>query len=130
MRCPSCSKEGTFRPWEGPQESMGLTILARGSRCSACGEIVFSHAEMQAMERSAASAIVERGIRSGHDFKVVRKAAGFRAVEVAEMLAVRPETVSRWERNEVDLPRTAAFALGELFLHPIVTRKKLEAFSA
>lgn len=37
--------------------------------------------------------------------------------------------VSRWERGEVEIPRTAAYALGELFAHPKLTRQRLEAFA-
>jgi len=62
-------------------------------------------------------------------FKFVRKKAGLRANEVAEMFGVRKETVSRWERDEVPIPRTAAYALGALFEHPKLTRQRLEAFA-
>jgi transcriptional regulator with XRE-family HTH domain len=51
--------------------------------------------------------------------------SGCKATEIAELLDVRPETVSRWERGEVDIPRAAAFALGELYEHPHVTKRKL-----
>ena len=84
---------------------------------------------MKRQEVSAAHALVTRGIRTGVEFKFVRKVVGLRATEVAEMLDVRPETMSRWERGELDLPRLAAFALGELLEHPKLTRQKLEAFA-
>jgi transcriptional regulator with XRE-family HTH domain len=60
----------------------------------------------------------------------VRKAAGFRAVEIAALFNVRPETVSRWERGESEIPRTAAFALGQLYAHPRLTRQGFEALGA
>ncbi len=47
-------------------------------------------------------------------------------VEVAELLDVRPETISRWEKGHAELPRSAAFILGELYVRPRVTRSKLE----
>jgi hypothetical protein len=34
-----------------------------------------------------------------------------------------------WERGEIEIPRAAAFALGELFEHPVVTTRKLDAFA-
>jgi DNA-binding transcriptional regulator YiaG len=80
-------------------------------------------------ERLAAERLVARGNRFGVEFMFVRKLARLLATEVADMFGVRKETVSRWERGEVEIPRAAAFALGELFAHPKLTRQRLEAFA-
>lgn len=128
MRCPNCRKENTMRSWEGPLKRMGVEIFARGSRCDSCGDLMFNDVEIEMQDKAIAMKFVERGIRKGPEFKFVRKVAGFKATEIAEMLNVRAETLSRWEgANEV--PRTAAFALGELFRHPKTTRERLEAFA-
>ena len=108
----------------------GVTFDAVGEECSSCGETLFDDIEVRRQEKLIAAALVARGIRTGKDFKFVRKIAGFTAVEVAAMLDVRPETVSRWESGELDVPRLAAFALGELFEHPRIVRAKLEAFAS
>ena len=129
MRCPSCNKTDSFRAWEGTIQMLGVEIVARGKRCRSCGEVLFDGEEVERQERETATAIVARGIRSGKEFKLVRKVAGFRANEIADMFGIRPETVSRWERGEVDVPRTAAYALGELYEHPKITQQKLEAFA-
>jgi transcriptional regulator with XRE-family HTH domain len=68
-------------------------------------------------------------IHSDVEFKFVRKLAGLRANEVADMFGVRKETVSRWQRGEVEIPRPAAYALGELFAHPKLTRQRLAALA-
>lgn len=130
MKCTFCKKE-TMQPWKVtfPFEMYDVEIEARGMRCGACGEVECTHADMEHNERATAMALVARGVRSGREFKFVRKMAGFKATEVADMLGVRSETVSRWERNEVAVPRAAAFALGELYERPVVTRRKLEAFT-
>lgn len=129
MRCPTCKKEDTLRPWKGMYPVWGFEIEGSGERCGACGEILIRLTEYGRMERIAMQRLVARGIRSGNEFKIIRKYAGFRANEVAEMFGVRKETVSRWERGEVEIPRTAAFALGALFEHPKLTRQRLEAFA-
>lgn len=129
MRCPACKKEGTLCPWKGMTPVMGLEIEAHGQRCKACGEILTPIAELERQGQLAAEQLVARGIRTGDEFRFVRKHAGLRANEVAEMFGVRKETVSRWERGEVEIPRTAAFALGQLFAHPKLTRQRLEAFA-
>ncbi len=130
MRCPSCKKEDTLRPWSGTITLSGVEIQTRGQQCSTCGEQLFDYEEVGRQEQVLAAALVERGIRKGNEFALVRKAAGFKAVEVAELFGVRPETVSRWEHGESEIPRTAAFALAELFRHPKLTRQSFEALAA
>jgi putative zinc finger/helix-turn-helix YgiT family protein len=130
MRCPNCRKDNTIRPWEGKIQRLGVDMTATGRRCSACGETLFDAAEAERQEQVLVAGLVERGGRTGSEFALVRKAAGLRGVEVAELFGVRPETVSRWEHGETDIPRTAAFAIGELFRHPKLTRQSLAALAA
>jgi DNA-binding transcriptional regulator YiaG len=129
MRCPTCKKEDTFRPWKGVLPTMGIDLRGQGRRCEACGEILIALSECGRLQRLAAEQLVARGIRSGVEFKLVRTLARLRANEVAEMFGVRKETVSRWERGQVEIPRTAAYTLGQLFEHPKLTRQRLEAFT-
>ena len=129
MRCPTCKKQNTLRPWTGTTSLMGFEIEGHGQRCKACGEILTELTELERQEQLVAEQLVTRGIRSGQEFRFVRKHAGFQANEVAAMFGVRKETVSRWERGEVEIPRTAAYALGQLYAHPKLTRQRLEAFA-
>jgi putative zinc finger/helix-turn-helix YgiT family protein len=129
MRCPSCKKTDAFRSWEGPIKRMGVQVIARGERCSSCGETLFTDEEVGRQDNLVAAGFVSRGVRTGAEFKFVRKIVGLKATEVADILGVRPETVSRWERDEVEIPRLAAFALGELYDRPRVTRERLQAFA-
>ena len=129
MRCPTCRKEDTFDPWEGTLPVREFEIECRGQQCRSCAEILIMLTERGRMEQIAARRIVARGIRTGSEFKFVRKRAGLQANEVADMFGVRKETVSRWERGEVPVPRTAAYTLGALFEHPKLTREHLEAFA-
>jgi putative zinc finger/helix-turn-helix YgiT family protein len=130
MRCTSCKEESTLHSWEGQEVIRGVEILARGQRCSSCGETLCSGLEMERKLAAVARAIVARGIRNGDEFKFVRKATRFRAADLAELLGVRPETISRWERGEVEVPRTAVFTLGQLLVAPEATRKTLEVLAA
>jgi putative zinc finger/helix-turn-helix YgiT family protein len=128
MRCPSC-KKADLREWEGKTTRLGIELDARGLRCPSCEEIVFDYEEVGRQEQALVAALVERGIRTGNEFALVRKAAGFKGVEIAELFGVRPETVSRWEHGESEIPRTAAFALAQLYKHPKLTRQSLESLS-
>lgn len=129
MRCPTCKNQDTLRPWEGPETILDVEVQARGQRCSSCGETLFTGLELDRKYDEVARAIVARGIRTGEEFKWVRKATGYRAADVAELLDVRAETISRWERGEADIPRAAAYALGQLLLAPEPTRKALETLA-
>jgi putative zinc finger/helix-turn-helix YgiT family protein len=130
MKCSTCRKDDTLQPWEGPITRMGVEITARGQRCSSCGEMLFDYEEAGRQDALIADALVARGVRTGAEFVFVRKSASLKAVEVAELFGVRPETVWRWEHGESEIPRTAAFALAELYRHPKLTRQSFEALAA
>jgi len=117
-------KPGTCRVWKGRVERYGVEIAAHGKRCRECGETVFDLTEMKRQERAIAKAIAERGVRTGSELKLVRKVAGLRVVDIAAMLDVTPETVSRWERGTVEIPRAAAYVLGDLLEHPKLARER------
>ncbi len=129
-KCTNCKKENTLRPYEGPVKMRGVEVVGRGEQCTSCKDVVFPLADVQRQELQAATKIVERGIRDGKEFQFVRKMADLKATELAELLDVRPETVSRWERGETPIALAAAFALGELYSRPRVVRKQLEAIGA
>ena len=128
MQCPTC-KQDTLAAWQGTITRMGVEIVAHGQHCSSCGEQLFDYEELGRQDALIADAIVERGVRTGAEFAFVRKSAGLKAIEVAELFGVRPETVSRWEHGESEIPRTAAYALGQLYAHPKLTRQSFEALA-
>ena len=126
MQCTNC-RSTTFRPWEGELARGGFVVFAFGEQCTPCHDLVFSDAEVERQDNEIAMKLVEQGITTAREFRFVRKAAGLEAIDVANLLDVKPETISRWESGAVPLPRLAAFALGELFDRPQVTRRKLHA---
>lgn len=129
MKCPAC-KANKLRSWKGPFDFDGVEVFAHGMRCGACGETLFDAEQAEQLVRMRAGALVQRGIRTGIEFKFVRKAAGLKAVELGELLDVNAKTVSRWETGEVEIPRTAAFVLGELLERPRVVRERLMKLDA
>lgn len=129
-KCPTCKKEKALRGRESSTEICGIEVRGRGLACRFCDEFLIENAELARMETEAARAIVASGIRDGRQFQFVRKELDIRAVDLAKLLGVRPETISRWERGEYPVDRAAAFALGELFERPRVVRAKLEALAA
>jgi putative zinc finger/helix-turn-helix YgiT family protein len=106
-----------------------VEVQVRGQRCSSCDETLFTGLEVDRQFGEVARVIAQRGIRTADELKFVRKATGFRAAEVAELLDVRPETISRWERGEAEIPRAAVYVVSQLLLAPEATRKALEALA-
>ena len=72
----------------------------------------------QAAELSIAAAIAE-GPPSADGFAFIRKALGFTAARLGELLGVRAETISRWENDASSFDRATWFALGDLALERV-----------
>jgi DNA-binding XRE family transcriptional regulator len=130
MRCFKCKSENSYRPWEGPAEVMGVKFVARGDQCANCEEILFTPEQSREHDRLVARGIVERGARTGAELRLLRKVAGLTAAELAALLDVTPETVSRWENDRVPTPITTSYVVGDLVKQPKRTRKRLEALRA
>jgi putative zinc finger/helix-turn-helix YgiT family protein len=86
------------------------------TRCAECGETVVSGADLEAFELAVAADLAQRGPTSGEAFRFMRKALGLKAVEVAGLLDVTQETVSRWENDKFKPERRALALLGSMVL--------------
>jgi DNA-binding transcriptional regulator YiaG len=47
----------------------------------------------------------------GDELKAIRSALGLTQAELAEMLEVKPNTVARWERGVLSVPKTVELAM-------------------
>lgn len=76
-----------------------------GWKCRSCGETFHEAEALTRAELTAALALASRGAREGGTARFIRKALGLRATQLADLLDVTPETISRWEngRSPVDL---------------------------
>ncbi|MBI4704198.1 MAG: type II toxin-antitoxin system MqsA family antitoxin [Deltaproteobacteria bacterium] len=117
MRCAMCGK-GTVRNGrvEMKRAIAGHVFVAtvRGHKCGACGEDYFDDNDIERTDLVIARALVDEGIVSGEAFKFVRKAAGLRAADLAELLKVTKETVSRWETDRVPIDHAARALLATM----------------
>jgi hypothetical protein len=85
-------------------------------KCGACGETFVEGEWAEDVELIIARHLALNGARSGEAFRYMRKALGMRATDLAALLDVAPETISRWETGERNVDRGALFALGSLVL--------------
>ena len=129
VRCPSCRKSQPFEAVTGWVTVMGVSIDTQGQQCSVCHETQFDDAELDRQSRALANAIVGRGIRTGGEFELIRKALGINVPQLAGLFGVQSDTIAKWEAGKQGLPTLVAFALGELYVRPMDVRHKLEAIA-
>lgn len=80
---------------------VGVSNCVEKAVCKACGEEVITIPDVNGLIAAAAVARVMVPTKlNGTEIKFLRKAIGISAKKLAEILKVRPETVSRWENDD------------------------------
>lgn len=70
-------------------------------RCLKCGEVAVEIPKIKALHRLIARDIIcKQEMLSGAEVRFLRKELGMKGKEVAEILAIEPETYSRWENGK------------------------------
>jgi YgiT-type zinc finger domain-containing protein len=117
MKCVECRK-GKLEPSTAEETLQVGDYVVRMDvpvqECSSCHEVYLPGEIAEQMELSAANLLAEAGVCSGAVFKFMRKSLGMRAVDLAELLSVTPETVSRWENDHVPVDRCAYSTVASL----------------
>ncbi len=109
-RCPSCKKsnltkgtttvERTFRSRSGKVRAVVENVPALV--CRVCGEALVSGEDLGRAELIAASRLLDVGARSGALLSWTRRSLGLLATDLAALLGITAETVSRWENDRVE----------------------------
>lgn len=82
--------------------------------CSECGSVEYPGDALARVELSVAREIFNKGLREGRSVRFARKALGMRASDLADVLDVTPETVSRWENDRIPVDLSVWAAIGSL----------------
>lgn len=82
--------------------------------CAKCGETYVDAPVLERAEVAIAAELGRLGVLKGEAFKFMRKALGLRGTDLAELLDVTGDTVSRWERDVVPIDHAAFAVLGAL----------------
>lgn len=97
-------------------------------------EETVSLAEMQRAELEMAAVLADAGPITGESFAWMRKALGLQSKQLAHLLDVRAETITRWETSVVPVDRAAWLTLGELVLErsgrPRDLKQRMERLAA
>jgi putative zinc finger/helix-turn-helix YgiT family protein len=78
--------------------------------CAKCGTSYFDDLVVSQFDALVAARLAEAGVMEAAALKFMRKVTGLQGKEFAELLAVRPETVSRWEQGKRPIDR-ATYAI-------------------
>lgn len=115
-QCVKC--HGALGATEVPEEITVAGATFSGSiqaqRCDSCGEVYLAAEDAMRFDLRVARELGSRGAATGETFRFMRKAIGMRAADLASLLGVSAETVSRWERGERPVDRAALTVLGAL----------------
>lgn len=114
--CVSCG-EKKMRKGDVPmtREIGGRTFSATvtGLVCGACGESITDLQDGERFDLAIAELLSET-VPTGDSFRFLRKVAGLRARDLAGMLGVSGDTISRWENGKHAIDRAAFFVLGQV----------------
>ncbi len=136
-KCPACGK-AAFQPatYAARRDLDGRRFTADvpARKCASCAELLISGPGLGAFERAITLELARGGEVGPEGFRWLRKAAGLKAVRLAELLDVTPMQVSRWENGRKPLERRAVALVSALAVEQLegkaATLAVLEALAA
>ncbi len=90
-----------------------FTASVSGYACDACGDSITTLEDGERFDLAVAELLSETA-PSGQAFRFLRKVAGLRAMDLAKMLGLSADTISRWENEKYPIDRSAFFVLGQV----------------
>lgn len=111
-----------------------VSVTVPAESCDACGESLIADADFARAENAVTRTLVAAGSVHPEALRWLRKAADLRSMDLAELLGVAPETVSRWEHGTRKIDRAALALVASLALDALdgitTTRDRLRALGA
>jgi len=93
-----------------------FTSRLPAQECVTCGTKYFAGQDLQGFELAAALTLATAGVTDPDALKFMRKVTGLSGKEFAELLGVRPETVSRWEAGRPAVDRATYAIIHQLLV--------------
>ena len=126
-RCWKCGSatltESTFHAERKIGGQVFVTELP-ARKCSSCGEQTVSGPDLLAFDAAVAGELARSGVSSPDALKFLRKSMALTAAELAELLELRPETISRIENGKMPVDRRTVALVGALALDHLAGRSE------
>lgn len=117
-RCPQCG--GAITPAKKHQTEIvdGTTFIVKlpAFACRECRGVFMEGHALERVDLEIACVLATRASASGAGFRFLRKALGMRAHDLAELLNVTAETISRWENDQRAVDGNAWIVVGSIVL--------------
>lgn len=116
--CPKCGQAALPSSEEETRSFANIEVIApsRTLVCGSCGHAFTSPNRDRAIDLDVARKLSEMGARNKEAFRFMRRALGYTAAELGELLGVEPETLSRWETGKRAIPSCQMTNLASLVL--------------
>jgi|GEM_PF-1161402 len=118
--CVHCGGEAVYTQYTHREDVAGVKVSDPRQLayvCGVCGEAQLSTGELAGFQRRAAmTALCDLPSIQGGVLRYARKAAGLRQTDLAQLLGLTPETVSRYETSDDAVPRAVQVAMHGLLL--------------
>lgn len=92
--------------------------------CPVCGETVVDGKVLLQKEREIGAALAREGPVDGASFRFMRTTLRLRAADLAVLLDVTPETISKWENGRNPVLRTAWLVVADMALENVEKDKR------
>jgi putative zinc finger/helix-turn-helix YgiT family protein len=116
-QCFSCHSDRIISSIELEDYSFGevtFSVEMPCVRCEACGETTTAHGDGEKADAAVAHALALNGPMTGAAFRHMRNVLNISRAEMASLLDVAPETVSRWEVEGRPVDRAAWLLLSTI----------------
>jgi DNA-binding transcriptional regulator YiaG len=87
--------------------------------CPTCGEKMVAYEDIHPVDLEAAAVLAREGPSDGASFKFMRTVLRMKAADLAGLLDVTPESISKWENARTPVRRAAWMVLAELVLDEV-----------
>ena len=118
QKCPHCGGGVARAKKEQARVVAGTCFVVRASAfcCRRCRAVFMPGAVLERVDIEIATVIAMRAAISGQAFRFMRKSLGMRGFEIAALLDVTGETISRWEHGQRPVDSSAWVLVGSLVL--------------
>ena len=125
--CAVCSSKKKLRPGAFVHRAQVGEVFFDGEipadTCSDCGEIYVNAQALQRFELFVAKHLAENNQRTPEAFRYMRKALGMRAVDLAQLIGVGSETISRYETGAREIDPVRFGVLATLIIESLAGRE-------